>query len=169
MLTLTFAMGDIIWRMFGDARPIDWLVVAVDALVLLVILGEWGVSEFRLRRDRKRRTHLAEVVKAISGLLQKGEKVREELPAPAESEEIKVWQAQAQTWTDETDGFLLERSSGASTAFRLILGTGDMSQIVQTSSGRTFSIDNRLRPSYERLVAQLHNLRSIMEKPDVYF
>lgn len=169
MFAAVFAMGDIVRRLFAGARPIDWLVIGIDALVLIVIACEWGIGELRLRADRKERKRIAAIVADLSGLMDKGQKVRDEVASPDQPEQIPVWQTRAETWSQETDKFLSDRSPRASAAFRLIVGSGMMGQIVRTSSGKTLFLDHHLRYSYEGLVGQLHNLRGIMEKPEAYF
>src|SRR5439155_322757 len=53
----------------------------------------------------------------------------------------------------------------------LIAGTNQPAnpQIVCMESGRSFPIEGSQRESYQKLAAQLSNLRSIIEKPEAYF
>lgn len=169
MVAALFAVGDVAWRIFSDVRPIDWLVVGVDALVLLVILCEWGVGEYRLRNERRERRRLAAIVAELSGFIDKGHKLTMDIPSPTDPGALRVWRDKAKTWREETNVFLLSRSSRASAAFQLVLHTGIHARVVETASGGSFSIDGPIRHSYERLMTELDNLRGISEKPEAYF
>lgn len=41
LLIVLLVMVDAVWRMFEGTRPIDWIILAVDCLVLLIIAWEF--------------------------------------------------------------------------------------------------------------------------------
>jgi len=179
-----FAMTDILrrsWAMISDgAKPIDWLILIVDVLVLMAILGFEGVGEFRYRKERKRRSNVERIVGSLCGFMDKGQKIQREVPKPKPSfdptydaitRKIEEWENTVSIWSGEVHGFLQECSAREATSFILIAGTNQPAnpQIVCMESGRSFPIEGSQRESYQKLAAQLSNLRSIIEKPEAYF
>lgn len=164
--------GNTIRRMlFLGIKPFDWLMLAVDVLVLGLILYEVIAGEWRHSRDRKLQRRRADVVTTLSGFMEKGQKLLTRVPCPelAKKLEVDLWQVEAQSWSKEVGEFLSGISPRALTAFRIIPGTGVMAQGVYAESGASFMIDGPLRHSHQRLVSHLENLRGITEKPEAYF
>jgi hypothetical protein len=73
------------------------------------------------------------------------------------------------TWSIETSQFLSERSQRASVVFHLIRDASFSDSIVTKLDGSSVQLYGLVRERFQLLLAQLGNLRSIMEKPEVYF
>ena len=169
------------WAMISDgARPIDWLVVIVDFLVLVAILWFEGIGEWRHHKERKRRSNVERIVATLCGFMDKGQKIQREVPQPKPSlhptyievtGEIKEWENTVGIWNGEVHEFLQKCSARAAASFVLIAGTNQPAnpQIVYMEPGGSFPIEGSQRESYQKLVVQLSNLRSIIEKPEAYF
>ena len=166
-------MGNTIRHMFEGVRPFDWLMLVIEILVLLAILYFEGVGEWRYRKMRKR-------VAALVPFMDRGQELQHSVPEPshpthpsysAAAKQIEEWMNSIDVWGKETRQFLEQYSPRAARVFENIAETGILAnpQTVHTESGRSFPIEGPQRESYLRLVAQLNNLRSIMEKPEAYF
>jgi hypothetical protein len=156
--------------MFEGTRPIDWLMLVIEALVLLLILYEVIVGDIRHRRERQSRLAISKRVSELSWLMDKGQRIQTCVPDPQITnwQLVKPWIDSVQAWKEETNTFLAARSPRASSAFMLITDAGNMDSVVHFS-GRQFALTGEVREFYQRLVIQLANLRRIMEQPDAYF
>jgi hypothetical protein len=163
--------GNTIRRMFSGSRPFDWLMLAVEVLVLGLIAYEVIVGVLRHSRKGQRRRRIGEITNTLSAFMEKGKTLQGGLPCTELAKELEadLWMVEADKWATEAGEFLAGHSPTASVAFRLTPGTGTMALVVQNSEGATFTIDGRQRHAYQRLVSRLENLRGIIEKPEVYF
>ena len=161
----TFAMIDILrrsWNMITDgARPIDWLVVIVDFLVLLAILI-FEIREIRRERrhdreQRDRRRLVDERVAALRDAMSKGQSLRLCIPGSGDPR-VAEWAQAVNKWGEETRVLLKSFSAHAETAFLLPMS---VSPYITGSEGAVFE--------YISLMSRLDNLKGIIEKPDMYF
>ncbi len=158
-------MCNTITHMFGDVRPFDWLMLVIEVLVLLAILWFEGRELWHRRKLRKR-------VASIVPFMEKGKQIQENVPesqSELDGKPAVAWMQSVTSWVAETDEFLLSHSRRASFAFMLIGDTNSFGGLVYLPNGYSFPVCGDVRLHYERLYYQLNNLRSIMEKPDVYF
>ena len=166
-------MGNTIRHMFDGVRPFDWLMLVVELLVLLLIFYEVIINLIHRRKERKRRLALGLIVTSLAGFMEKGCKLQLDTPDPITTTwgSITPWIDSVKLWAKDTSAFLAQHSSRAATAFGLIgeIGVLTNPQPVYKEPGSSFPIEGPQRESYQRLVAQLTNLRSIIEKPEAYF
>jgi hypothetical protein len=156
--------------MSEGTRAIDWLMLAIEALVLLLISYEVLAGQIRHRRDQQRRSTITERVVALSAFMDKGMRIKSCVPDPQITnwQLVKPWMDSVQKWTDETNAFLAGHSSRASSAFMLTTDAGHMDTVVY-SAGRQFALFGDVRECYQRFAVQLANLRRIIEQPEAYF
>src|ERR1700675_1509953 len=116
-------MCDTIRHMFEEVRPFDWLMLAIEALVLFLILYEVIADSRRRRADRRRNVFINEKVSALSIFMDKGLRIKETVPDPqvlSDTSSIKQWRTDVRVWTEESNAFLATLSPQASAAFMLI-------------------------------------------------
>lgn len=153
---LLIIMLDTIRRLFVDTRPVDIFMLVVELLVLLIIGIEGGIS---LVGWCKRRGKVAKV----NEFMIRGQSIQSKAPVGQASPQILAdWTNLADVWEKETNSYLSKHSAQAAATF------------LQDVSGAMMSFSyNRVTPSirveFERLSTRLINLRSIMEKPAIYF
>ena len=154
---MLLTMLDTLRRMFSDARPIDVWMLVIELLVLLLIAGEVGVV---LSRWLKRKGKLTQTF----NLMSKGQQLENSVPPLGTADEtaIRTWNESVKTWIGETNRFLVGCSQQASATFLHEEG-GTL------SSMRYHDVAKDAHDWYKTLIARLNNLRSVMEKPDVYF
>jgi hypothetical protein len=149
--------------MFNGTRPIDWWMLAIEALVLILIAGEAGIG---IRHWWKLRPPIKVVRKQIS----KGQHLRQSIPVHSHDENaLWDWQNTVNAWSIETNETLAKFSIQAAAFFQLIVASSEVSPLVYGASGISFQLSGHSREAYQRLSIQLSNLRSIMEKPEAYF
>jgi hypothetical protein len=137
--------------MFEQTRPIDWVMLVIEAAVLAIIAYESIRIALTHHRIEKRK-------KIILGLMNDGQAILEDVPT-VHPERVDSWYQSAEAWTKRTRAVLESYSSQALTAFNhLRLPTVDYPNV---SPGA--------HPAFKALIAKLDNLRSIMEKPEVYY
>jgi hypothetical protein len=159
-------MNDYIQYLFGDARPIDVLILLVDFLVLAVIV--WiEVGEKWHKRKMNRR------VTEVRPYFDRGTKLQKEVPNPfGENYEVAYfeWTRRVREWSDDTHRFLGTHSERAADSFFLIVNASASDSVVYPENwGGSFPLTGHHRESYQRLLSYLSNLRTIMEKPEAYF
>ena len=159
--------------MFSEVRPFDWLMLIIEVLVLLLILYEVIANAVHAYKGRKRELALSLIVTSLTEFMEKGRNLQLGTPDPSMSspDEVSTWIDSVKLWAKDTNDFITRHSLRATVSFALIEGTGVMAnpQVVYTESGYSFPIEGPQRESYQRLVVQLNNLRSIIEKPEAYF
>jgi hypothetical protein len=157
---------------FGfDTRPIDWVMLVVEFLVLSLIAYEVVTNIVRDRRISRRQSAVNERLLALTEFMKKGQELQGSIPMPQKGDltAILAWTISVQKWSEEVQTYLTQYSARAAAAFALIVSSHEVDSIVRDSKGFTFPIGGGIREAYQRLVSQLNNLRGIMEKPEVYF
>jgi len=144
--------------MFDEVRPFDWVMLAVEILVLLLIAYEVGIG---LWRNRKTRNYLS----ALHGQMRKGLDLQTTAPSVGmgETDAVRAWLRAVPGWVEETNTLLSGYSAQASASF---LHKPHGEQAGRENDYRGIYHYGRLQ--YAELVERLNNLRTIMEKPDVY-
>ena len=153
MIVLIDADAGVFRRLFSEARPIDWLIVVIDVLVLLWIAA---ADLIRIPHGWKSR----HAMKRIGAFLAKGENLRAARPAPqASTQEAAAWVEAVKSWIVAIHSFLAEEAIRALAVFG------------QRSAGPPAEI--RVHPLAEdwilELDARLAALWSIMENAEMYF
>ena len=156
--------------MFEGTRAIDWLMLVIEALVLILISWEGIVSEKRHRKEQRRQTTVRERVLELSRLMDKGQRIKSGVPDPAitNPQLVTPWKDSVEAWSEETNTFLAGHSSRASSSFMLVTDAVNMDSVVY-SSGRQFALTGDFREFYQQFVVRLANLRRIVEQADAYF
>jgi hypothetical protein len=145
-------MLDTFRRMFADSRPVDFVMLVIEFLVLAIIAIEFG-SAFRNKRRTKRR------LEAIRDAMSEGQALQMAAPRGiGATEGSQNWAAAVNAWIAQTHKLLQSYSVQAAASFLHDAG----------GVGTTYPslVDSY---NYAVLVARLNNLRGVMEKPDVYF
>jgi hypothetical protein len=154
LLVLVLIMLHILRAWFSGWSKADiWLFIA-DGLIVLLILREdiWKLCGWLRRRHR---------IKAIFQRMNQGQRLQQTAPSGGDDEaKVEDWNKSVDTWNRETFTLLGNYSPQAAASFihqgyRPTLSYHGVAQQAQ----------NR----YHALGDRLDNLRSIMEKPDVYF
>jgi hypothetical protein len=148
-------MIDTFRRMFQGTRPIDYVMLVVEVLVLLIIAVEaiaHAIRGFRVKRRTKR----------LLVLVESGQALQRRGPAlirGQEKETYDKWIAEVVRWMADTSILLEKYSSQAVAAF-------DHDEEGLSFTFRPIAEDGRA--TYEHLKERLNNLRDIIEKADVY-
>jgi len=147
--------ADTLRRMIYGTRPIDYVMLVVEILVLLLIFGEIAVHANRYFRHRRRS---GEVLKRLI----KGQKLQSESPGTSGSGSLVTpWITATKEWANQTNDLLLKYSRAASAAFLHDVGGADVS----FGFGH---VNAFAQHAYVQLQTRLNNLRDILENPDVY-
>jgi hypothetical protein len=148
---------DAIRRILGEFRPADWAILAVDLLVLIVIAIEFIHNLRREHREEQRRKEIVTRVRAVREALEKGHKLQHSAASSGDPR-VETWYQSVLKWTEETRGLVRSFSPQAEACFADVSNPPALGNL--GSVGRQFD--------YAQLLARLANLRSIIEKPDVY-
>jgi hypothetical protein len=158
--------------MFEGVKPFDWIMLGIEAAVLLLILYEVIIDIVRHHQATCRRKGLNQIVTSLSQLMDEGLRLQRSVPDTAEQEfeVLQRWMMDTSAWADKASDFLAARSRRASAAFLLVHDSSSADSVVFTSSGdQLFYLASPLREHYQRLLTQLDNIRQIIEKSEVYF
>lgn len=150
-------MADTIRHLFGDSRPIDILMLVIEALVLAIIAYEAIKEIFSRRRIRA-------ITSQLRFFLSQGQHLYNEPPAPQAKELHPVamaWSANVQAWTDAVQKFLSKTSEPAAVVFNHLP--------IRSETHQGVHVPQHIEPTFIALDERLKTLRSIMEKPNVYF
>jgi len=144
-------MLDTMRRLFAGSRPVDILMLVIEFLVLALIAYEVGGAVLGKRRTRQR-------LMVIRGLLVKGQALQQRAPkGPGITDARRDRGKDVDLWERETSHVLDSYSSQAVASFMYDSGiVGTVYPWVADSK------------HYAGLVLHLQNLKSIMEKPDIY-
>jgi hypothetical protein len=168
-ITITF-MARTVWNMFEGVRPFDWLMLVVEIAVLLLILYEVVVGIRRHQEEAKRTAKLALIVASLATKMDEGYNLQITTPNPQlDTSTVSDWIQSVRAWAYETEIILNHHSLRAVRAFTLVVDSSEAERMVYPTSGMPFYVTGNLREAYQRLLAQLNNLRNIIEKPEVYF
>jgi hypothetical protein len=169
-ITLLFMAITIKHMITEGIRPFDWVMLVIEALVLLLILYEVIVGEIRHRRETARGAFLTERVAELSKLHSKGHRIQTTVLDPMinNPQILQPWIDSAEAWGKETDAILRKYSQRASRTFLLVTDAGQIDTVV-TAHGRHFMVSGAIGGVYQRLVLQLENLNRIIENPALYF
>jgi hypothetical protein len=156
-----------VWRMITEgSRPIDWISLAVEILVLGAILW-FELPEWR-HKGRVRT-----IVSSLESFLHKGEELQMTVPDPNTSQGAEQWMIHwikgVNAWSSETHEFLLKHSARAAWNFMFIVNIGVADREVKRANGVTFHVFGRFGDDYQQFQLKLDNLRRLMEKPESYF
>ena len=156
--------------MIEQTRPIDWVMLVIEAAVLLLIAYEVGVNWYRHSADLKDKKRRDRIVAALSDYMFKGQTIREGVPAPHQGgADITDWVDRVQEWRIEVCQYLSRISTRAEAAFSLVVAPQSDGRVIHTSGEGTIYVMGVLANAYVPLVSYLNNPRGIMEKPESYF
>lgn len=152
-------------------RTIDWVMLVVELLVLLVIVWEFGITEWRHHGEKKRKANLRSIADRLVGYMDAGLKLQGTVPDHQESTFIieDAWMIAVADWSFDTGKYLGALSQRAWSAFTLIANSNAGDSTISSLSGHYFTITGPLRECYQRLLVQLQNLKDIIERADTYF
>ncbi len=155
--------------MSETVRPFDWIMLAIEVLVLLAILYEIVKGELRERRELARQRILAEKGGSLSKLLDKGLRIKGTVvdPNSTHPQLHEKWIYSANIWIGEVRLYLAN-SPRADAAFIDTSNAGHVDNVA-VASGRQFTVTGDVWKCYENLILHLENLRRINERPEAYF
>jgi hypothetical protein len=157
--------------MFEGVKPFDWLMLGIEAAVLLLILYEVVVGVMRHNEMKCRKKALSVITTSLYHLMDEGLELQRCVPNTAtdETEILQSWMTNTTMWGAKASELLADRSPQASATFSLVHDLSSSDSVVFTPSGEVFYLASPLREHYQRLLAQLNSLRQIMGSPEVYF
>jgi hypothetical protein len=152
------AMSDLlhrVWNMVTDgARPIDWIIVAVDFLVLVAILWLEFPEWLHKRKVQRRKRKLFECWAT-------GQTLQTSVPVRYGPENMASWLLSFRNWNNETHILLRNYSPEAAIAF--------FHETTRDAPPDSYhDVADQARESYRRLLIRLNNLKTIMENADGY-
>ena len=150
-MAVVLILTDTVRRMNSETRPIDWWLLVIEVLVLALIAAEFFKSVWRKHTIHKRQI-------AIRRLIARGQELLQETPKG--SADTPTWAAAGNAVIEDAKTFLNRYSPEALTVF---LDNADRRSVEWRGVHSSF------RVPYEELNHRIKNLRSIMEKADVYF
>src|SRR5438128_1380103 len=104
---------DTLRRMFSGTRPVDYVMLVIEFLVLFIIL--WEAVAHAVHRSRIRRR-----TKVLGPLLTAGQELQRKGPSAIRQggdSGIKAWMAEVGRWVTDTEGLLSDYSSDAYASF----------------------------------------------------
>ena len=150
-IALSF-MFDVLRRLLADTRPVDWIIIVIELLVLALIAYEVGY-DVRHRVVVKRR------VRTVLELLAAGINLREQAGSLAIGD-IEQWKQSVTNWTNESHKVLTGCSPQAGLKFGFLQARNASSYL---------GIAKDIQGHYGTLSARLDTLREIAENPHGYF
>jgi hypothetical protein len=146
-----------LWKRWltDGVKPFDWLMLTIEMLVLGVIAAEALSSMRRAGKVRKWRA-------ALSDQLVEGQSIKGQVPnRQAEHDEVDRWCAQAAHWQTATVDLLATTSDASARATFLASRVGPSLVLVG-------NVHSGAGAWFRTLDENLDNLRSILERHDVY-
>ena len=156
-----FMLLHILGRVWTGVKAIS---PAMELLVVLMIAYEIRHTVLEKRAVRKRAVQVREKSDQILGQISKGQTLKKTAPKKESYEQdyerVVEWVAAVESWITDTNRMLIGFSQRAATTF------------LDDALARTdasIPVDHKARDCYITLSHRLSNLRSIMERPEVYF
>jgi hypothetical protein len=152
-----FMACDLLHRIFGDFRPVDYISCGLESIFIIMVLWLELPDLFHKRRVRKK-------VRIIQQLLLEGDKLRQTAP-PADVQNLNVpvgWSGSVQAWIGNCDNLIADHSIPAWLAFtRRNVGPDVLYVNISAVAGA--------RDWYRELLHRMNNLLNILENAYVYF
>lgn len=136
---------------FGGTRPIDWLMLVIEFLVLGLIAAE-------LIHQLYRHFRVARITKRLNRYASQGQAFQWSVPKDLNTD-ITPWDKNVKMWIQEVEIFLETKCSEQAKA-RFIH--------FKVRSTPTLRIPDALHATFLELESRLENLNAIIEKPEVY-
>jgi hypothetical protein len=150
-----------IMHMFEGARAIDWVMLVIEALVLILIAYEVVIAHLDRRGARMRKQATDRRSEAIRELVSKGHVLLASAPRFGENDMIVAkWKDSLRDWNVEVQTLLKSYSSQALASYN---------QGIPKSASFPGLAAGNVQGDYSFLLMRLDNLQNIMEKPDVYY
>ena len=151
-----------VWCMVvNGARPVDWISLTVEILVLAAILW-FELPEWRHKRRAEKQAQL------LVPFLETGEALRSTAHYSSTHDFMK-WMDDARKWGVKTQDFLAKQSPRAASAFRHTAHLRETDRAVITEFGDMQPVTGLFGDAYQLLQARLDNLQRVMENPEAYF
>jgi hypothetical protein len=165
-------MCDTLSNIFEGVRPFDWLMLAIEVSVVILILYEIIVDTRRRNADAKHKLFVDTQGLALSKILRRGELLQETAPNTLLTTDARVestWIAEVQAWIRDTDIFVTSKSTNMSADFMLV-APDDTEKVCLwiNPSGNGFFVRGQAADQYRKLVVHLDNLRRIISRLEAY-
>ena len=142
---------DTLRRAFAGVKSIEWIMLVLEALVLILIAYEVAHNVITERKRRK-------AIKAAVTMMTEGAFLQQRASS-LRDEDVQSWLQDVKRWSVDTSGKLDRFSTQASSAFSFV-------EAEERSFARVHGDANR---AYCDLRMRVEMLRRIMENPDAYF
>jgi hypothetical protein len=149
--------------MFDGVRPFDWIMLAVEVAVLLLIAFEIGAEIFRKRKTKRLSNKAFEFLQRSQLLKGSAPKTNSACgpKGPHGEKVVQSWLEAVEQWNQETVKFLESCSPQARAAFLVSEEEAFQQEIL------TVPVDAQWW--YGTLSTRAMNLQRIAENPEVYF
>lgn len=149
--------ADTLRRLFLQGpRPIDYVMLVIEFLVLVLIGGEMAIHAYRYFRHEKRK-------RALLANLFEGQRLISEAPSTsvADYETAHRWELLVTQWRGGTTALLRQYSDAAAATFSQPVGTLE-------ATTHYANVSPYAQKGYREMQTGLNNLRLIIENPDTY-
>jgi hypothetical protein len=141
--------------MVEGTRPVDWVMLAIEFLVLVLICIEYGERKWK---DHRRHKHLME----LQGLLTEGQNIQTGVPGGQSKVEVcQAWDTSVRDWMNKTHMYLRDECSPQAVA-RFSVNTGGPAGVRYPFAALC------VHGTYITLLERMDSLRVIIETPDSY-
>jgi hypothetical protein len=154
--------------MLEGVKPFDWLMLGIEAAVLLFVGYEVGVTISHQIGGVTRRRRLHGIAADLRGFLASGQIVRNKVPSWMNGYD-QEWAESAQSWITAVEKYLTDRSPDrALVEFRHITLAQEQRQHMDVH-GRIWHISGGMGDLYQQLTARLDNLHRVALRCEDYF
>jgi hypothetical protein len=156
--------------MFEGVKPFDWLMLGIEAAVLLFVGYEVGVTITHQIKGVRYRRKLRGIAADLRGFLTSGNLIRQEVPSWLDGVHGHgiAWAESVQSWIANAEKYLAEQSPDrALVEFRHIAVFTQEQRRHMDEQGRTIS--GSLGVIYQQLTTRLDNLHQIALRCEDYF
>jgi hypothetical protein len=155
-LVVILIMLDTLRRMFAGTRPIDWVMLVVEILVLAIIAAEaiHGILRF---------VHVRNIRRKLIGFIIEGQDLQATAPhgrIVVGDSSVVQWIKAATAWTTSVTVFLQAKCSRQAVATFLYY---------HSESSPTGQVAGSPDTVFTNVSVRLKNLREIIQNPEVYF
>lgn len=158
--------------MFEGVKPFDWLMLGIEAAVLLFVAYEVGVTITNQIRGGIYRRRLRRITADLRGFLSSGNMVRNKVPSWSDGlhGHTQPWAESAQLWITDVEKYLTDVSPDRGLVeFRHTPILALEQRRHMDEHGRIWHISGGIGDIYQQLSIRLDNLHRITLRCEDYF